>query len=165
MFYQRLYRHSGSGFSEKPYWFLESIILFKLLVWFSEHECYRKEVILLFSDMLNVFMLLSALFFSELWSVWGCKVPLEMVYFTSSPQGVLPKAGHPDRFPVRFGMSPRLKTTQPLWTTYASAWHPSQWKDHLLWCAGGALNTAQEAGRLLCHWERWWSACVHLLPK
>lgn len=72
MFYQRLYRDGGSGFSKKPCWLLESIILFKLLAWFSEHECYRKEVILLFSGVPKVFMLLST-FFSELRNIWGCK--------------------------------------------------------------------------------------------
>lgn len=35
-------------------------------------------------------------------------------------KAVLPKAGHPDIFPVKFGISLSTKTTQLIWTTYAT---------------------------------------------
>lgn len=66
------------------------------------------------------------------------------------------KAGHSGPFPVRFGVSPRMKTAQHLWTTYASVWLPSEQKDHLLWRAGDAPNAVQEEVGVLCYWECWW---------
>lgn len=87
------------------------------------------------------------------------KGPLEVILSSPGP----PTTCCPGPCPDSFLVSPRMKTSQPLWAICASAWSPSQWKCISWWSDGSSCVSVCAHGLLSCHWGSLKGAWLHPL--